>query len=392
MVSSRVPYRRTVIGLAAAGVVAFGELYGVQSVLPMIATDLRVSEADAALLQSAAALGVAVAVIPWSLLARRWGSGAPLRVAIIASAVLGPVVPLLGSLAPLVAVRFTQGVLLAGIPALALAHIARSFDLATALTVSGWYVAGTALGGPLGRLVAGVVTEIGGGWRWGMAGVAVLGMAGAAVAITMLRGQQGHSPAHRPSTATSVWRDRRIWLLYAHALALMGTFVAFYNYLGFHLIGPQLRLPEIAIPLVYLAYLFGAVSAARAPWLVWRWGARRVLLLAVLTQLAGAALTLIETVPFTLAGLAVLTIGFFGAHSTAAAWVGQLSGGDARVTAGYSLAYYLGAAVLGWAAGLVYGSGGWAPTVAAIAGVLAVTAVSTLLLPRPASQSASSSP
>src|SRR4051794_2634688 len=51
-------YRRMILALFAAGVATFSQLYSVQGVLPELARDLAVTEADAALAVSAATLGL----------------------------------------------------------------------------------------------------------------------------------------------------------------------------------------------------------------------------------------------------------------------------------------------------------------------------------------------
>lgn len=379
------PYVRTVIGLALAGLAAFGELYGVQSLLPLVARDFGVSPVDAALAQSAASVGVAVGVVPWSLAARRWGSGPALRAAVLLTAVLAPVIPLLGTLDALVVARFAHGLVLAGIPAIALVHIARSFDARTAVAASGWYIAGTSIGGPLGRLVSGVPGDLADDWRWGMAAVSLMSVVAAVACVILLRGQAGAAPAHDPAVHTpgSVWRDRRLWLIYVFAVLGVGAFTAVYNYFGFELVGPVFQLPDLAIPLVYLAYGFGTITSILTPRLVYRFGRRTVMVLALTAQLAGTLLTAVPSLLVALVGLAVLTMGFFASHSTAGAWAAQLGRGGTAASAGYTLSFYLGGGVIGWAGGLVYGDGHWVATAGAMGAALAVALLAfVVLLPR----------
>jgi MFS family permease len=66
-------YRKILAGLAFAGVATFAQLYSTQAVLPIMATDLQVTAAEAALTISLATVGLAITVIPWSFLADRIG-------------------------------------------------------------------------------------------------------------------------------------------------------------------------------------------------------------------------------------------------------------------------------------------------------------------------------
>ena len=59
-------YRRLLVSLFFIGVATFAQLYSPQGLLPLIATDQGVSADRAALMVSAATLGLALGVIPWS--------------------------------------------------------------------------------------------------------------------------------------------------------------------------------------------------------------------------------------------------------------------------------------------------------------------------------------
>lgn len=60
------PYRRLLTALFFIGVATFAQLYSPQGLLPLISTEQQVSPDGAALMISAATLGVALGVIPWS--------------------------------------------------------------------------------------------------------------------------------------------------------------------------------------------------------------------------------------------------------------------------------------------------------------------------------------
>ena len=87
------------------------------------------------------------------------------------------------------------------------------------------------------------------------------------------------------------------------------------------------------------------------------------------------ALTLTSSVIATVAGISILTIGFFAAHSTASSWVGQTAqGAKGHAASLYLLAYYIGSSVLGSSGGWIFSLGHW-PAVAAFCAVAwAITA------------------
>ena len=65
-------YRRLLAGLFFAGVATFAQLFSPQAALPLIATDHQIGAADAALVVSAATVGLPIGVIPSSVATDRY--------------------------------------------------------------------------------------------------------------------------------------------------------------------------------------------------------------------------------------------------------------------------------------------------------------------------------
>ncbi|MBT2249805.1 MFS transporter [Arthrobacter sp. BHU FT2] len=374
-------YSRILAGLSCAGVATFAQLHSTQAVLPLLASDLRITAAEAALTISLATVGLAVTVIPWSFLADRIGRVRAMTWGICAATVLGLMVPLAGSFQLLLALRLLEGMALGGIPAIAIAYLNEEVTKAHAALAAGSYVAGTTLGGLAGRLVAGPAGELW-GWRAATLAVSVLATVAAVVFLllvpkargfvasggTGLRGALGTLAAHV--------RNIRLLALYLQAFLMMGGFVAVYNYLGFRLSGEPFTLPTTLISLIFLAYLSGTVTSRWAAGLTLRFGRRSVLMAGLGLAVAGLALTLTQSLVLILAGLVVFTGGFFAAHSIGAGWTGAIATeGRAQAASLYNLAYYLGSSVLGWAGGLLFQSVGWAALAGAVMVLACVTAV-----------------
>ena len=127
------------------------------------------------LLVSLATGMLALAVIPMSSLSERYGRVRLMVVSALAAAMLGLVAPLCPSFATLAVVRAAQGVALAGVPAVAMAYLAEEVDRAALGGAMGMYIAGNTMGGLLGRLIPGLVTEVA-GWRWALGASAVVSL------------------------------------------------------------------------------------------------------------------------------------------------------------------------------------------------------------------------
>jgi predicted MFS family arabinose efflux permease len=378
-------YGRILAGLSFAGVATFAQLYSTQAVLPLLASDLRITAAEAALTISLATVGLAVTVIPWSFLADRIGRVKAMTWGISIATVLGLLVPLATSFGVLLALRLLEGMALGGIPAIAIAYLNEEVTKAHAALAAGSYVAGTTLGGLAGRLVAGPAGELW-GWRAAALAVSVLATLAAVAFLVLVPRARGFVSARASlggafRTLGGHLRNIRLLALYVQAFLMMGGFVAVYNYLGFRLSGNPFNLPATLISLIFLAYLSGTVSSRWAAGLTMRFGRRNVLLAGLALSTVGLALTLAPYLPLILAGLVVFTGGFFAAHSIGAGWTGAIaSSGRAQAASLYNLAYYLGSSIIGWAGGLVFQSWGWFALAATVMALACLTAAAVAVV------------
>ncbi|NUT69892.1 MFS transporter [Pseudarthrobacter sp. C4D7] len=379
-------YGRILAGLSCAGVATFAQLYSTQAVLPLLAADLRISAAEAALTISLATMGLAATVIPWSFLADRIGRVKAMMWGITAATLLGLLVPMSTSFTMLLVLRLLEGMALGGIPAVAIAYLNEEVSKAHAAIAAGSYVAGTTLGGLSGRLVAGPVGELW-GWRSAALAVSLLATAAAVAFLALVPRARGFIPAPAAGLRSAVrtlgahLRNVRLLALYAQAFLMMGGFVAVYNYLGFRLSGEPFGLPATVISLIFLAYLSGTFSSRWAAGMTTRYGRRNVLLAGLALALAGLALTLTPSLVLILAGLVVFTGGFFAAHSIGSGWTGAIARqGRAQAASLYNLAYYLGSSLLGWAGGLVFQAWGWNALAGAVMVLACLTAATVAVV------------
>ena len=343
-----------------AGVATFAQLDSPQGVLPAIATDIGVSPATASLTISVSTAGVALSVIPWAFVAERIGRARAMSIAVAAAALLGVLVPFAATFEILLWGRFLEGVALGAIPAIAMAYLSDEIVADHSPRAAGVYVAGTTIGGLLGRVVAGPVSELS-NWR---VGVLLVAAVCAAVAFIVLvprsrrdprRDRSPTPPAVFAARLLSALRRPSLLALYAHPFLLMGAFVAPYNYIGFRLEAPPFALSTAVVSLLYFAYLAGTWSSAQVSGWTTRFGRIPTLLVCLATMAVGILITISPSVPVIVAGIALATAGFFAAHAIVAAWVpSQAPDAAGEASAIYSLSYYLGSSVLGWAAGLVF--------------------------------------
>ena len=382
-------YGRLLAALFCAGVATFAQLYSPQAVLPLISADLHIGAAAAALTISASTVGLAIGVIPWSTLADRIGRVRAISISVTVATVVGLLVPFAPSFELLLAGRFVEGLVVGGVPAIAIAYLTEEIDPAHAARAAGTFVAGTTIGGLMGRLVSSPVAQIA-GWRVGVFTVAVVCGIAALSFVKLAPPPRGFIPSNRSGAnpegtlahrLADNLRSPRQLTLFAQGFLLMGGFVALYNFLGFRLTGAPFFLPPFVVSLVFLAYLAGTWASSRAGAEATRFGRKRVLLVSVAVMATGVAITLSDNVFAVLVGLVIATAGFFGAHSIAAGWTGQSAPtGKAQASSLYNLFYYGGSSVIGWFGGVAFDGHGWTAVALTIVGLAFIAAAAAAVI------------
>lgn len=383
-------YRRVLVALFAAGLATFAVLYSPQGLLPELSAQFDVSATSATLTLSLTTLALGMALLVAGPLSDVVGRTRLIHLSLWACAVVAVGCAVAPGWNALLALRLLQGLVLAGLPAVATAYLREELDPSTHARAAGLYIGGTALGGMAGRLVAGFGADLG-GWRWGFAAVGGVALACAIVVRVLLPTSKRFVPApsgtrellHMAREAVS---DRALVMLYVIGGCAMGAFIAVFNIVGFRLIGDPFDLGLAAASLVYLVYPVGAVSSVLFGRLADRYGRRAVMPVGCGIGIAGVLLTLVPSLVVLIVGMALLTAGFFAVHGLASGWVpvrahaeGVSSGQAASL---YLFTMYLGSSVFGSLAGAAWHAASWPGVVALAVLLLGITAALAFWLRR----------
>ncbi|WP_077193320.1 MFS transporter [Streptomyces lydicus] len=379
-------YRRMSFALFAAGVATFALLYSTQALLPAISTDLRVSPDQASWTVSAATFGLALGVIPLSAVSERFGRRALMTASLSVAALIALVVPFAPSLGVLIALRAVQGVALAGLPASAMAFLAEEVRAKALVAAIGLFVAGNSIGGMSGRIVTGWVAQAW-GWRAALGAVGMLAVV-CAVTFRLLVPRARHfapravGPRALARTLGGHLADPLLRRLYGIGALFMTVFGAVYTVIGYRLVAEPFNLPQGIVGSIFVIYLVGTVSSAAAGKLVARVGRRGALYLAVGTTSTGLLLSLADSVGAVLAGLVLITAGFFAGHAVASSSVSRTAKtARAQASALYQCAYYVGSSLGGALGAAAFHAVGWEGTVllglAAMLGAASITLYAT---------------
>lgn len=383
-------YRAVQISLFAAGVATFALLYSPQGLLPQVADTFGVSSGGSTLALSLTTAGLACALLVAGPASDAWGRTPLIKGSIVAASVVGLAVAVAPTWHSLLALRLLEGVVLAGLPAVATAYLREELHPDVHARAAGLYIAGTAFGGMLGRLATGGVAELL-GWRWGMAVVALMGLVCAAVVLWLLPASRGHvvRPAGWRALARGTVRivaDPVLLALYVIGACGAGAAVGLFNALGFRLQAEPFALGVGTASLVFLVYVFGSVSSASFGRAAGRFGRRPVVPVAGVLGVVGVVATLGDHLWLVVVGTAVTTIGYFGVHAVASGWVparAHAVGGSASQAASlYLFTYYVGSSVFGSLAGHAWSEGGWTSVALLTGGLLLLATVVAVALMR----------
>lgn len=356
-------YKRAVLAMLAAGMACFNTLYCTQALLPVLVSDLGIPPSTAALTVSATTGMLALCVVPASILSERFGRNRVIVCSAVAAIVIGLLLPLAPNAYVLVALRGLQGALLAGVPATAMTWLAEELHPEALSRAMGVYIAGTTVGGLTGRIIPSVMLEFA-NWRWALLATSAFALVMSlvtALALPKQRRFQPHevTPKGEFTAMLAHFKNPQLAAMFFTAFAGMGVFVSVYNFMGFRLI-ETFGLSEVLVGFMFLLYLAGTWSSAKAGKVIAKLGRPGAMLAGAAAMITGLLLLLPAALWCIVAGIAVFTAGFFLVHSTASGWVGPLAKSHkAESSSMYLCSYYLGSSVLGWVSGFVFMHASW---------------------------------
>jgi YNFM family putative membrane transporter len=382
-------FRRINVALFCAGFVTFVTLYDLQPLLPIFAREFGVSPAVASLPLSVATIALAFGMLIAGTLSETLGRKRVMTAALFLTSLLALATLYSHSFQSLLALRLLQGLVLAGVPSVAMAYLGEEMDARAIGHAMGLYISGNALGGMSGRIGSAILCTY---LPWHSA-IALIGAISLLLSIVFLNylppstnfRQRPFQPRYLVTSLLQHLRDPGLHCLYALAFLTMGGFISLYNYIGFRLLAPPYNLSHYHVSLIFLVYLLGSFSSGVVGSLIHRFGRPFMIRLTLLVMLAGTLITLSGWLPLIVAGVGVFTCGFFSAHAIASSWVGRRARtAKAQASSIYLFSYYLGSSISGTVGGLFWVNSGW-NGVAAMISLLIIIAfgVATLLLRLP---------
>ncbi|WP_348264352.1 MFS transporter [Telmatobacter sp. DSM 110680] len=357
------------------GVCAFLELYCTQPLLPLLAHLFHASKTGVGMTVSAATLGVAISAPVFGAVTERLA-----RKRVIVISLLGVSIPTLlaatsTSLTQLIFWRFLQGIMVPGIIAVVVTYIGEEWPPERVALIMSFYVSGTALGGFMGRISAGILADYY-SWRVSflvLGSAALVGAAAVAMWLphghrrTAIQPKAGSLPTF-PYQVQAMFRNRRLVATFAVGFNVLFSLVGVFTWITFYLSAAPFSLSITALSSLFFVYLIGLIVTPGAGYLITRVGLRAGIGGAICCSIAGVLLTLMHSLPLVIVGLAMLSSGVFVAQTASQSHLRVAAPSGARVTAAgiYITCYYLGGTAAGVVPGAFWAFGKWPACVAFI--------------------------
>ncbi|MGN7355933.1 MFS transporter [Paenibacillus sp. SAF-054] len=380
-------FRNTSLALFAGGFNTFAILYYTQPLMPEFSKEFGISPVTASLSLSLTTLVLAFSMIIAGSLSESWGRKPIMAVAMITASVLTLITALVPNFHTLLVFRMILGIVLAGLPAIAMAYLGEEIAPASLGAVMGLYISGNSIGGMGGRVITGALTDLW-NWRIAIAAIGLLGLVFSFIFILLLPPSRHFEarPLRFKSLLASLgnqFKDPGLLILYALGFLLMGSFVTLYNYIGYQLIAPPYSLSQALVGFIFIVYIAGTFSSTWMGKMADNHGRPLMLRIGLLIFLSGALLTLSPLLAVKITGIVIFTFGFFGSHSIASSWIGiRAKHEKAQASSLYLFFYYAGSSAGGTLGGTFWSSYGWQGVVSLIAGFLIAALILSMLLGR----------
>jgi len=379
-------HRRAAAGMLLGSIVTFANLYSPQPLISRLTEEYHIPPAAAGASISASTIALGVGLLAVVVLSDKWGRKTTMSLSLVLTSVFAVASSFAHSYPLFLVFRLLLGLSVAGFPSVAMAYLNEEFAPQAIGKVMGYYVAGTAIGGFLGRAIIGSFTD----WFDWRSAMLVLGIVSLLFSCCFLaafpaprqgsRASRNHAWRQWATGAKATLLNANLLYLFVIAFALMGGYVAVLNYIGYPLTHAPYHVSQTAIGFLFVVNLVGTWSSIWFGKLADRYRRKRVIAAAMVIFILGVLLTLSGILFVKIVGVTAIAFGFFAGHSVASGWVGLMAGKASKTNASsfYLMFYYAGSSLVGWLGGIALDRFGWNGLAALVCSLLFICVIISL--------------
>ncbi|HBO96360.1 MAG TPA: MFS transporter, partial [Gammaproteobacteria bacterium] len=234
----------------------FTNIYITQPVLPVLQQEFNASSTTVSFTISAVVLGIALANLPFGVLADKLPIRPIIAVGVGAMLVGGLVCVLTDDLWVLISGRFLQGLFVPALTTCLAAYLAKSLPPERLNVVMGYYVSATVVGGLGGRLLGGWLHPPL-HWRYAFISAGVFLLLACLLALRTLPRHAIRTEAQVKTGFGELLRRKDLLALFLCGGGGFALFSSTFNFLPFRLSEPAFGFSTQQITLVYLVYIMG---------------------------------------------------------------------------------------------------------------------------------------
>jgi Arabinose efflux permease len=366
-------------------IVTFAVLYSPQPLISVFSKQYQVSASSASLVISLATIALAVGLLFVSAFSNAWGRKGIMSMSLVVISILAILSHFALNFQFLLAIRLFEGFSAAGFPAIAIAYLNEEISTRSIGGAMGVYIAGTAVGGFVGRVVIGALTDIV-SWQFSFLVLGIISLI-CSVWFWWALPESKHFQ-HIPLSSVS-WIGRfkgvlnkKLIVLNLIGFLFMGIFVTLFNYIGYPLTRAPYYLSQTVLGFIFVVNLIGTVSSVLFGKISVRYDRAYLIILAAAFLFIGALLTLSGYIIVKIFGLMVFAFGFFAGHTVASGWVGIVAPLEKKAEAAsmYLLFYYTGSSFIGWIGGFFWTGIGWGGLISMLCTLITLCAALSLFM------------
>ncbi len=370
-----------------AGMCTFLGVYCTQPLLPLLRRLFQASELGVSLTVSATIFAVALTAPVIGMIAERRGRKKVIVPSLFLLTIPTALAATSTSLPVLIFWRFAQGLFVPGVIAVMLAYINEEWAGRGVGRAMSSYVTGTVIGGFLGRFISGLVATH---WHWRATFVvlAAMNLLGAIMVRAWLPPAKNFVRSEHVRQviehAAAHLRNPRLLANFGMGATVLFALVGCFTYANFYLAAPPFHLNSAQLGSIFLVYLLGVIITPQSGHFLDRFGFRHTTIVYCAMMIVGLGLTLVQSLPVVIAGLALFSSGVFIAQAAATVQTGAIAGRARSSAAGlYVTFYYLGGSLGATLTDLFWRWKGWPGCVALMATVSLVSLSLARLSSRP---------